>query len=219
MIPLPDFTKAFDYENNFWLSADKSRLSKLLAHYELFKATQELPGHIVECGVFKGISLARFAMMRALFGNEYSRKIVGFDIFGRFPEAGYKADKKYRDRFVAGAGDQSISVEQMKTVLAHKKLEANVELVAGDIVKTVPAYVKANPELRISLLNLDTDIYEPAKTILEHFWPRIVPGGILILDDYNAFPGETRAVDEYFKGKIRIRKFPFTHIPCYVVKE
>ena len=106
MIPLPDFTKAFDYENNFYLSADKTRLSKVLAHYELFKMTAELPGHIVECGVFKGVSLARFAMMRDLFGSNFSRKIVGFDIFGKFPEAGLKADKKYRDRFVKAAGDQ-----------------------------------------------------------------------------------------------------------------
>lgn len=219
MITLPDFAKAFEYENNFYLSADKTRLSKVLAHYELFKMTEALPGHIVECGVFKGVSLVRFAMMRDLFGSNFSKKIVGFDIFGRFPDAGFKADKKYRDRFVKAAGDQSISVEQMKTVLAHKKLEENVELVAGDILKTVPKYCAEHPEMRISLLNLDTDIYEPAKAILENLWPRIVPGGVLILDDYNAFPGETKAVDDYFKGKLRIRKFGFAMTPCYVVKE
>ena len=71
----------------------------------------------------------------------------------------------------------------------------SVELVPGDITLTVPEYVKAKPELRISLLNLDTDIYEPAVTILDHLFPRIVRGGILILDDYGTFPGETKAVD------------------------
>lgn len=168
MIDLPDFSKAFEYENAFYLSADKTRLSKALAHYELFKMTLDLPGHIVECGVFKGVSLARFAMMRDLFGNNYSRKIVGFDIFGKFPEAKFKADKKFRDRFVKAAGDQSISVDQMRRVLAHKKLDENIDLVAGDILKTVPAYCMEHPEMRISLLNLDTDIYEPAKVILEN---------------------------------------------------
>ena len=79
---LPDFSKAFEYENNFYLSCDNTRISKIIAHYELFKMTMHLPGAIVECGVFKGASLVRFAGFRDLFGNSYSRKIIGFDIFG-----------------------------------------------------------------------------------------------------------------------------------------
>ncbi|MBK5245369.1 MAG: dTDP-6-deoxy-L-hexose 3-O-methyltransferase, partial [Eubacteriaceae bacterium] len=77
-----------------------------------------------------------------------------------------------------------------------------------------------NPHLKISLLNLDTDIYEPAVTILEHLWPRIVRGGVLILDDYGTFPGETKAVDDYFDGKdIIINKFDFAMTPCYIIKD
>lgn len=83
----------------------------------------------------------------------------------------------------------------------------------------VPKYVKDNPQLKISLLNLDTDIYEPAVTILENFYPRITRGGILILDDYETFPGEAKAVDDYFKDrKIEIKKFSFCMTPCYIVK-
>ena len=104
-------------------------------------------------------------------------------------------------------------------VLEHKRCERFVELVAGDITQTVPKYVKEHPELRISLLNLDTDIYEPAVTILEHLYPRIVPGGVLILDDYGVFPGETKAVDDFFHGQdVTINKFPFCMTPCYIVK-
>ena len=69
MIKLPDFTKDFDYENNFYLSCDITRISKILAHYELYKKVIDLPGEIVECGIFKGASFARFAMFRELFGN------------------------------------------------------------------------------------------------------------------------------------------------------
>ena len=54
MIELPDFSKAFDYENNFYLSCDVQRMSKVLAHYELFKMTKDLPGSIVECVFSKG---------------------------------------------------------------------------------------------------------------------------------------------------------------------
>jgi hypothetical protein len=220
MIDLPDFTRAFEHENAFYLSCDETRVSKILAQYELYKMVLDVPGAIVECGVFKGASLARFAMMRSLFGNPFSKRIVAFDTFGPFPETGFEQDKPKRERFVHEAGEQSISVEQMRAVLAHKRCERFVELVEGDICKTVPAYLAANPQLKISLLNLDTDIYEPAVTILEHLYPRIERGGVLILDDYGVFPGETKAADDYFRGqRVAIRKFPFCMTPCYLVKE
>lgn len=220
MIQLPDFSKPFEYENNFYLSCDNTRFSKFLAHYELYKMTRDLPGAIVECGVYKGVSFVRFAGFRSLFEIPYSRKLIGFDTFGKFPETKYKDDKKYRDRLVKISGEQSISKEQLLAVLKNKGADKNTELVEGDVVKTIPKYIKENPHLKISLLNLDTDIYEPSVTILKYFWPRIVKGGVLILDDYGVFPGETKAIDEYFKNKnVKILKFPFAMTPCYIIKD
>ena len=112
-----------------------------------------------------------------------------------------------------------MSKDQLSKILDHKGINKNVDLIEGDITETVPAYVKSNPELKISLLNLDTDIYEPAVSILEHLYPRITRGGILMLDDYGTHPGETKAVDEYFHNKeVEIKKFSFTMTPCYIVK-
>ena len=220
-IQLPDFDKAWEYENNFYLSCDMTRVSKILSHWDLFRMTAHLPGAIVECGVFKGASLSRFATFRDLMGSPFGKKIIGFDIYGRFPDTQFEDDIAPRQRFVDAAGEESIAVEQLQQVLAHKGVGRNVELVAGDITKTVPEYVAKHPALKISLLNLDTDIYEPAKVILEELWPRIVPGGILVLDDYAVFPGETRAADEFFAalgGNIEILKFPYAMTPCYVIK-
>lgn len=220
MINLPDFSKAWEYENNFYLSCNTQRISKLFAHYELFKMSIDLPGSIVECGVFKGCSLTRFVMMRQMFGGDFTKTVIGFDIFGRFPETNFQDDISARMKFVESAGDESISKEQMYQVLATNNLDKGVDLIEGDITQTVPEYVKDHPALKISLLNLDTDIYEPAVTILEYLYPRIVKGGILILDDYGVFPGETKAVDDYFKGtNIIIRKFPYAMTPCYIVKD
>lgn len=220
MIQLPDFEKAFEYENNFYLSCDNTRLSKFIAQYELFKLTQNLPGVLIECGVFKGASIVRFAGFRELFGNSFSRKIIGFDVFSSFPDANYSDDIKYRKKFVEQAGLESIGKDQLYKVLENKGIKSNIELVDGDINITVPDYLEKNPHLKISLLNLDTDIYEPAVTVLENLWPRIVKGGILILDDYGVFPGETKAVDDYFKDKnVTIKKFDFAMTPCYIIKE
>lgn len=220
MIELPDFKKTFDYENDFYLSCDITRISKFLTHYELFKMVQNVPGAIVECGIFKGASFARWSMFRELLLNSFSKKLIGFDIFGTFPETNFEADKKIVEDWKSNAGDQSISQSQLMDVLKYKGTNKNVELVEGDILKTVPEYLDAHPELIISLLNLDTDIYEPAVTILDNFYPRIVPGGILVLDDYGVFPGETKAVEDYFKDKkVKIEKLPFCMTPCYVVKK
>ncbi|GAC1655610.1 MAG: hypothetical protein NVS9B12_06790 [Vulcanimicrobiaceae bacterium] len=219
MMQLPEFSRAWDYENNFYLSCQPARMGKLFAHYELFQMSLDVPGDLVECGVFKGASLVRFAMMRELFATAEGKKIVGFDAFGAFPETAFEADKPFRDAFIEGSGESGIAVDQLQEVLAHKGTGRNVELIAGDVRETVPEYVKKNPQMRISLLNIDTDVYEPAVTILRELYPLIVPGGILVLDDYGVFPGETAAVDEYFAGQdVELKKFPFHQTPCYIIK-
>ena len=219
MIELPNFEKAFEYENNFYLSCDITRISKILSHYEIYKMIKEIPGEIVECGVFKGASYLRFAMFREIFGNPFSKKIIGFDTFSKFPETTFQDDNKARNKFINSAGSDSISKDQLLKILDNKGLNKHVDLIEGDITETIPSYVKANPELKISLLNLDTDIYEPAVPILEHLYPQITKGGILMLDDYGTHPGETKAVDEYFKNKtVEIKKFSFAMTPCYIIK-
>ena len=86
--------------------------------------------------------------------------------------------------------------------------------------KTLNDLCDENPDFKISLLNLDVDVYEPSVIILDYLFPLIVKGGILILDDYGTFPGETKAVDDYFKGQsIKIQKFPFCKTPRYLIKK
>ncbi|MBT5472046.1 MAG: dTDP-6-deoxy-L-hexose 3-O-methyltransferase [Nitrospina sp.] len=221
MVRLPDFSKAMGYENDFYMSCDPTRISKVIAHYELYKMTMDIPGVIMECGIFKGTSLARFAMFRELFGNTFSQKIIGFDVFGKFPETNYEEDKKVIESlFTGAAGDTGVSEEQMLKILKHKNCDSNLELVAGDICETLPKYLNENPQLKISLLNLDTDIYEPAVTILENCWDRIETGGILIVDDYGVFPGETKAVTDFLKSQTEsVKKFYFAKSPCYIIKK
>jgi hypothetical protein len=58
----------------------------------------------------------------------------------------------------------------------------------------------------IALLRLDTDWYESTKHELIHLYPRLLPGGILIIDDYGHWQGARKAVDEYFQT---LRPVPF----------
>ena len=216
---LPDPARAWDYENSFWLTAGASRLSKVLAHYELYKRVTTLPGAIVECGVFKGASLSRFAMMRSLFSTSEAREIIGFDTFTRFPDTEFTDDIPARATFVAAAGDECVSADDLTSLLENRGLGSHVQLVPGDITETVPAFVKEHPALRVALLNIDTDIYEPAVTTFDYLYERVVPGGIVILDDYGVFPGETLAAEEFLSDlDIKIERFAWAPSPCFFCK-
>lgn len=218
MLRLSNFSKSFEYENDFYLSCDSSRIAKALAHFKLLETTVDIDGAIIECGVFKGASFSRFAMFRKLL-NLGQKKLIGFDTFTNFPETKFEADKELRKTFIESDGDTSISKDQLLRVLKNKNCEKNVELVAGNITKTVPKFVQENPGATISLINLDVDVYEPTVTILEYLFPLLVSGGILILDDYNSFPGETLAVNEYFEQKqVEIQQPIFPGTPHYIVK-
>lgn len=220
MITLPVFNEAFTYENNFYLSCDNSRIAKLIAQYELFKLSVSIPGVIIECGVFKGVSLSRFAHFREIFGASESKKIIGFDTFDEFPDSTYAPDNNLLEQFVQSAGSKSISKDQLIEVLKKKGLARNISLIEGDVSITVPEFIKNNPGLTISFLNLDVDLYEPSKVILENFYPHIAKGGILLLDDYKKFPGETKAVDDYFQNQdIEIKQFLYAKSPFYIVKK
>ncbi len=219
MIKLPKTTDSFEFENNFYLTCNNDRISKLLIQYELFLMSKKIPGEIVECGVFKGTSLIRFATFRELF-HKTAKKIIGFDTFGKFPSADFSRDAKLRKKFVQQSGNQSISTSQLEKILKQKKIGENIELVKGDITKTIPEYLEKHSKLKISLLNLDVDLYEPSKIILENFYPRLTKGGIIILDDYNVFPGETKAINQFFKNKkIKIQTFGFRKTPAYIIKK
>ena len=216
MIKLPNFHKSFDYENNFYLSCDNSRIGKMIAHYELFKLSSKIPGCIIECGVFKGASLIRFATFLKLLKS--NKKIIAFDTFGKHTTTKISSDHKRR-KILLSHGKEAISEKQLMNILKRKGLEKNIQLIKGDITETVPNYLKLNPKLKISLLNLDVDFYEPSMSILENFYPKLSKGGILMLDDYGVWDGETMAVDEYFiDKKIKIRKHMFSPTPSYVIK-
>jgi len=214
-----DISKQFEYENGFYLTATVARISKFATHLEFFQRTSNLAGSIVECGVFKGPSFCRFVKFRSLLENSHSRKIIGFDTFGDFPEAQYELDVKQQDAFIKEAGNQSITKAQLISLLEKDSLYKNIELVEGNILETVPKYFKDNPQLKISLLHIDVDLFEATKTTLDVFYPCVVKGGIIILDDYGAFPGANKAIDEFFHEKnIRINKLPYSHAISFVEK-
>lgn len=147
-----------------------------------------------------------------------NRKLFGFDAFGEFPKNGNYEDVNYATHFenVSGKGIYKSALEKF---LKLKGIN-DFTLVKGDILKTLPAFLEKNNLIQIALLHIDTDIYKPTKCILESCYHRVVKGGIIVLDDYKIVSGETKAVDEFFSDKeVQIKKFPFSKIPSYIIKQ
>lgn len=228
MIEVPEFNEQnmYDAETHFNLLMSEDRLGKFVAHWEALTMTSKVPGHIVECGVFKGTSFVRLALMRELLGGSASARLVGFDVFDDdFPTTIHEQDLQQREHWIATAGGSSISVQQLRGIMEIKGL-GNFELVPGDATKTIPKWAAENQGARISLLNIDIDFYEPTFAALECLWPRMSRGGIVLLDNYGghgtsglSYWGDTSAVDDFFKEvDVRIQRFPFVARPAYVIK-
>lgn len=216
--------------DNIPLYIHRRRLSRLLCHYELFKQTIDLPGKIVECGVYRGSSLMLWVKLLDIFCmGDTSKRVIGFDTFSGFVNIGTDdvCDSDFTERREGGFNADSAEAE------IHDLIElfdqdrfapesARAELVNGDIVQTAPAYVASHRDLRISLLHLDLDLYEPTLAALHAFYPLVVKGGVVVVDDYalDDWPGAAKAVEKYFGETMPIlRKFHFRESPGgYFVK-
>lgn len=207
---------AYEAENSFYLRAHPSRMAKLLAHYELYRRIVDIPGAVVELGVYKGASFMRFASFREILENAHSRPLIGFDMFGAFPRGGVsaEADQRFIDTFEA-AGGEGIARANLEQLLAAKGY-ANTTLVEGDVFETLPAFLARNPALRIALLHLDLDVYEPTAFALDQLLPHMARQGLVVFDDYGLVPGATRAADEACAGLgVTMRKLSNYVIPAY----
>lgn len=211
----------WDYENGYYWFADMRRIGKLLAHYELYKRITHLAGDVLEFGVFKGASLIRLATFRELLETAHSRRIVAFDAFGAFPRSDVAAasDRAFIEHFEGSSGT-GLSVDEVSSILDRKHLSHNVELVQGDVRRTLPEFLDRHQELRIAMLHLDMDVYEPTKLALDTLWPRVVPGGIVIVDDFNTVEGATRVVDEFVAAHpgLTVEKLTCCHVPAFIVR-
>lgn len=209
--------------------ARRMHFMKAFAHYEVFKLIQDLPGDIVECGVYKGSSLLSFARFLETFcPGDRTRKVLGFDHFRGLAD---RTEKDGLDDRVGNTAegwnpgafrDTLFALVDAFNADAFVTVRPRIELVDGDVCQTAGQYVAENPGTRISLLHLDMDLYEPTLAALKAFWPRILTGGVVLFDEFaiREWPGETEAVEEFFEGRPpRIVKLPWASAPGgYFVK-
>jgi O-methyltransferase len=202
----PDMDKEFSPLYRQSVECTAASAERLYALYLAIRylVSADVPGDIVECGVWRGGNCMLAALTLMALGDE-SRQIWLYDTFSGMTEpserdrdvyggdAGNMRDGSFSDegrpapfQFVASLGD--VRANMARTGFP----ESRTTYVEGRVEDTLPA---ARPG-EIALLRLDTDWYESTAHSMRHLYPLLAPGGVLLLDDYGDWPAVREAIHE-----------------------
>ena len=169
---------------------------------------KNIPGDIVECGVWKGGNLILAGQVGQKLGRRW--KIWGYDTYEGMSEPsefdigisdGMPAEKEFAE--LQGDGYNAwcySSLEEVSSNIKRCSLDlSNYRFIKGKCEETLTR--AENIPDKIAVLRLDTDWYESTRKELEVLFPRLAQHGVLIVDDYGHWGGAKRAVDEYFKDQ------------------
>jgi len=196
------------------------------------KKFKKLNGDIVESGVFKGNTLLATALIlkelglkKKIWGYDSFKGFPKFssnDVFSNFKKLKKKKfislkhykeiktlNKHYKSLFNKKDITSNISTSKnfsdtnlklLKEKINYLKLKKFTKLIKGNFQQTMK--LKKNLPKRISVGLIDCDLYESYKISLESFWPNLVKGGKLFLDEYYSlkFPGARIFVNEFIKS-------------------
>ena len=188
---------------------------------EKIKLLNELEGHYVECGTFKGNTLIPTALYSLNTGFFQDKKIIGIDTFKGFPikehnekalpsyfsilyknnlitEDHYNKAKKRTNNLKDLSHLESKYFLNVDEVFNNSSKFSNVSLIKGTFKEVTP-----NFKDKIAILHLDGDLYESYLTCLNNLYDNVVKNGVIIFDEYysHKYPGARVAVDEFFKDK------------------
>lgn len=181
-------------DNRLYFSKRRIRFYNTI---QLLRYNQGLEGAIIECGCFRGLS----SFLMCNFLRLHNPRFTGGDFFVVDSFEGLSQPTQEDEtqvagtlagKFFAGAGHFATGMETVRNVLSEFP---DVTLVKG----WIPEVLSTLPERKYRFVHIDLDLYVPIKTALEYFYPRLVGGGMIVVDDYGSlyWPGAKHAVDEF----------------------
>ena len=181
----------------------KERVSLLTGNetfliYSLARAYSHLPGAMAEVGVFEGVSAKLICEAKG------DTTLHLFDTFEGLPAATAADESGHRrNQYAASLESVQDYLQGYVNVHFHKGL--------------FPDSARAVEALTYSFVHIDVDLYASTKSCLEYFYPRLMPGGVLISHDYSLLPGVKQAFEEFLQDKTeRLIEMPTTQ--CMLVK-
>lgn len=150
----------------------------------------KIEGDIAELGVYRGFTAKLFHYYAP------ERTIHLFDTFEGFTNRSVITEQENTNMQVTASLFSDTSVEAVKKYLSQKN--DNIQFYKGYFPESITSSIE---ETKFSFVHLDADLYQPIIDGLAFFYPRINPNGMIIVHDYNSWPGARKAVDEFFSDK------------------
>lgn len=196
----------YDAFNNFIFSEDLKLTGKMLHRFQYFLQTKHLPGDIVEVGVFKGSGVVSFSKFIEIYCPNSNKKVVGFDIFDVIEakdilEKDTEADKANMSVVYNRVDFNELTLEAVKNrILKSNVKEDKFKLIKGDVQESLPKFLEENPGFRASLIYIDVDLDRPTYYSLKYLWDRLLPGGVILFDEYEYHKfSESAGVERFLK--------------------
>jgi O-methyltransferase len=182
------FKKIFLKQVRFgWHGDNGPKIQRMYMVRNLLLSVKNLKGNWAECGVFKGST----SLIMAEYNNLYSilHSECNIHLFDSFEGLSDPANEDFGTNMVAG--DYLGSEDEVKKNL---KSYRNIIFHRG----WIPDRFADVKNKKFSFVHIDVDFYQPVKESLNFFLPRMVKGGIVVLDDYGCeqTPGAMKATDE-----------------------
>jgi hypothetical protein len=216
----------YDSFNDFIFSKDLKVLAKFIARLKIFEQTKNVPGDIIECGVFKGSGIASWLKIKRILNSNSFKKIIGFDFFDteELLKTLNGIDKERMENLfkIRQFDLKENYINILKTELYDAGfLDCDFELIKGDISNSAINYVNARPGAKISILYMDIDLAQPTYDTLNIFWNRISNGGMIIFDEYGYHQwSEAQGADKFANEKnLRIQTLNYNAPTAYIIKE
>lgn len=180
----------------------------VLSQAVLKAKTNKLDGDFVECGIWRGGNVLLLKLLNDYY--KLDKSIFAFDTFDGMTTPS-KFDIDFQNISAEEQLNKNNKSEDKQNIYCYSELETvkkninkytnlnNIQFVKGPVEKTL--LDKENLPEKISILRLDTDFYESTKIELDVLYPKLVQGGVLIIDDYGHWKGAQKAVDEFFNKK------------------
>jgi hypothetical protein len=207
-----------DFYNFFPCFMGARTLARYMALYEMYKATLGLAGHIAEVGVFRGSVSLLFAKLMLLHEPHTTTQVHGFD-WWREPSNGDERDTSDVER--GPAYDYLEPYDRIKELIEVQGLQRWAVMHRMNVVSDLEPFFAEHSHLQFKLVLVDAGHYDIVARSIREFWPRLLPGGIMMFDQFNheVAPGESRAVRELLPEDAVIRSLPHGWMPtAYVIK-
>jgi hypothetical protein len=199
----------------------------LIARSILYNEVKEIPGDIVECGVFKGTGIYTFLKLKRIFNPNSYKKVIGFDFFNTKSLLETISDEKDKKAMSVLFDGRNFNHSENYSNMLKQKIKSDgffdyeFDLIEGDVSITTKKFSEENPGFKISLLYMDLDLEEPTYNTLKNLWENVTKGGLIVFDEYGYHKwSESKGVDRFIKeNNLEINTLNYLCPTAYIKKK